>query len=273
MARWGAALVAPALAALLAGCGTFTAGGDAANSTTGTGAGSVRVAAASDLRFALDELLEEFAVDHPDIDVEVAYGSSGNFASQLANGAPFDVFLSADTLYTGYLEEEGVTLPDSAFEYAVGRLVVWAPTEGNLRIAEDGMAALTDPGVRKVAVANPEHAPYGRAAMAALEHAGVLEEVEPKLVYGENIAQTAEFVVSGGADAGIIALSLAVAPAMEGRGEMYEIPLDTFPRLNQGGVIMERAEDPEAARVLTGYLTGEEGRDLLERYGFHLPGH
>ena len=152
-----------------------------------------------------------------------------------------------------------------------GRLVVWVPTASRIPV-DRGFPSLTSPEVRKIAIANPRHAPYGRAAEAALRSQGVYDAVKDKLVFGENVAQTAQFVQSGAADAGIIALSLAVAPAMAREGRYFEVPLEAYPRVEQGGIVLGRAKDPEAARALRDFVLGQDGRAILKRYGFSLPG-
>lgn len=229
------------------------------------------VAAASDLKFAMDELVGAFGKARPDIVISVSYGSSGNFLSQISNGAPFDLLFSADIEYPRRLAEAGLAPKGSEFPYAVGRIVVWVPAASRIPV-ERGLQALTAPEVRRIAIANPRHAPYGRAAEAALRAVGVYEAVKDKLVFGENVAQTAQFVQSGAADAGIIALSLAVAPALAKEGRYSEVPLDAYPRMDQGGIILSRARDLEAARAFRGFVLGSEGRATLGRYGFFLPG-
>ncbi|MFD5140591.1 molybdate ABC transporter substrate-binding protein [Streptomyces sp. NPDC058378] len=276
MKRTGA-LIAGLLAAAVAvtGCGTdgdAPAKPDAGRNEAGAASKVVKVAAASDLKFALDDVLKDFHKDNPNTKVEVSYGSSGNFATQLSNGAPFDVFLSADTSYPKKLEEAGLTVAGSQFDYAVGRLVVWADKGRKFGIEAEGLKKLTDPSIRKVAIANPEHAPYGKAAVAALKSAGVYEEVEPKLVMGDNIAQAAEFVTSGNADAGVIALSLSKAGPMKDKGDVAEVDLESYPRINQGGVIMKKASDAEAAKTFTAYLGSAKAHTVLKSYGFFLPG-
>ncbi len=235
-------------------------------------ASKVSVAAASDLKYALDELIVEFEKAHPNIDVEPTYGSSGNFFAQLSNKAPFDIFLAADIDYPRKLIEQGQADKESEFLYAIGHLVVWVRNESPLDVTGQGMQALVDPSVRKIAIANPKHAPYGRAAEAALKHLGVYEQVQDRLVLGENIAQTAQFVESGAADVGIIALSLAMAPAMKEKGRYWNVPLDAYPRLEQGGAILNWAKDREATNSLRSFVTSEQGRNTLQRYGFQLPG-
>lgn len=232
--------------------------------------GMVRIAAAADLKFALEEVGAELAETRPDITLATTYGSSGTFLQQLSNGAPFDLFLSADMSYPEQLVEAGLAGAADLFPYAVGRLVVWAPV-GSPVDPSRGVAALADPAARKVAIANPEHAPYGRAAVAAMQTAGVYDAVADRLVLGENVAQAAEFVVSGNAQVGIVALSLALAPSMADRGAFSEVPLDTYPTIEQGGVVMASAQAPAAARAVRDYLTGDEGTRVLRRYGFYLP--
>ena len=231
----------------------------------------VRIAAASDLNAALSDLITRFSPAHG-IDVSVSYGSSGMFYAQLVNRAPFDLFLSADVTYPKQLAERGLTLPGSEFTYGVGRLVLWTPASSTLDVEHTGLRALTSPSVRHVAIANPDHAPYGRAAIAALDHAGLADAVRPKLVFGENVAQALQFVQSGSAEAGVVALSLAVAPAVKEQGRWFEIPLDAYPRIEQGGVILQWASDAAAARAFRTFLLSDEAGAILERSGFFLPG-
>ena len=232
----------------------------------------VRVAAAADLKFALDEVGEAFHRRHPDITLQVSYGSSGNFFAQLSNRAPFDIFFSADVDYPRKLIEQGLAAQDTAFSYAVGRLVIWAPRASRTALERLGMQALVDPSVRKIAIANPKHAPYGRAAEAAMKTLGVYEKVREQLVYGENIAQTAQFIQTGSADIGIIALALALAPILKAEGQYWEVPLDAYPRIEQGGVILSWAMDVAAAQDLRAFVLGTEGKAVLRRYGLFLPG-
>jgi molybdate transport system substrate-binding protein len=232
----------------------------------------VRVAAAADLKFALDEISEAFHRRYPDITLQVSYGSSGHFFAQLSNRAPFDMFFSADVDYPRKLIEQGLAAQDTAFSYAVGRLVIWVPRTSRIAVEHLGMQALVDPMVRKIAIANPKHAPYGRAAEAAMKTFGVYEKVREQLVYGENIAQTAQFIQTGSADIGIIALSLALAPTLKEAGRYWEVPLDAHPRIEQGGVILSWATDVAAAQDLRAFVLGAEGKAVLHRYGFFLPG-
>lgn len=236
-----------------------------------TSAAELSVAAAADLKFALDELVAEFNTNHPSVSVKVTYGSSGNFYAQLLNKAPFDLFFSADVAYPRKLAEAGLALDTKVFLYAVGRIVLWVPNQSQIDVKKLGMQSLLASSVQKIAVANPEHAPYGRAAVAAMKSLGVFEKAEPKLVFGENIAQTAHFVQSGAADMGIIALSLAIAPPMRDTGRFWEIPLGSYPKMEQGGMIVKGGRDPQVARVFRDFVLGNHSRDVLKRYGFSLP--
>src|SRR5262245_45762619 len=211
------------------------------------GGEGVRVAAAADLKFAVEDVVAAFRRERPDVPVTVTYGASGSFFAQLSNRAPFDMFLSADVEYPRKLIEQGLADKDSAFLYAVGHLVVWVPNASPLDVEKVKAEALLEPSVKKIALANPRHAPYGRAAATALKSLGVHDRVEGKLVYGENVAQAAQFVHTGSADAGVIALSLALAPPMRDRGRYWEVPLSAHPRLDQGGVILNWARDRQAA--------------------------
>jgi molybdate transport system substrate-binding protein len=231
----------------------------------------VTVAAAADLKFALDEVVTAFQKEHPDIQVRVTYGSSGKLFAQLHNHAPFDLFFSADMDYPRRLLDEGLASQDGGFIYAVGHLVIWVPRDSPIAIEKLGMSALLDPSVRKIAIANPKHAPYGRAAEAALKAAGLYDKVHERLVYGENVVQTAQFVQTGSADVGLIALSLALAPGLEARGRYWEIPASGYPRLEQGGAIMSWAKNPRAAEALRDFVLGTQGKAILRRYGFFLP--
>ncbi|HEX7569991.1 MAG TPA: molybdate ABC transporter substrate-binding protein [Verrucomicrobiae bacterium] len=239
--------------------------------TTSLHAGQITVAAAADLKFALDELTAEFHTNQPGISVKVTYGSSGSFYTQLQNQAPFDIFFSADVAYPRKLVAAGLALDTNVFLYAVGRIVVWVPKASPVDIEKLGIQSLFAPSVQKIAIANPKHAPYGVAAMAAMKSLGVYDQAEPKLVFGENVAQTVQFVESGAADIGVIALSLAVAPQMRDSGRYWEIPLNAYPKMEQGGIIMNWTKEAEAARAFRDFVLGQHGRAVLKRNGFFLP--
>ncbi len=229
---------------------------------------SLRIAAASDLRFALPDIVAAFERLHPEATVTVTYGSSGNFFAQLSNEAPFDLFLSADSAYPWQLVEQGRAKPGADFGYATGHIVLWTPKGSPLDIEKKGIEILGDPSVQKIAIANPRTAPYGRAAVAALHSLGVYEAVESRLVYGENVALTAQMVESGAADVGIIALSLVVAPAMQGKGRHWLIPETSHPPIEQAGVILSWAQDAALADAFRDYLLSGAGADVLRQFGF-----
>jgi molybdate transport system substrate-binding protein len=223
-------------------------------------AANLRVAAASDLKFVLDEIIAAYTTTEP-IDVKASYGASGNLFAQIQNGAPFDVFLSADTNYPRRLIESGHAT--NFFLYAEGHLALWALKSSPLDVEKLGLQALLDPSVRKIAIANPAHAPYGRAAVVALKEAGAYDRVADSLVFGENVGQTAQFVQSGGADVGIIALSLACSPAMREKGKHFEIPS----ALPQGGAIITRAQNRAAADKFRDFLSSVKAKSILASYG------
>ncbi len=231
----------------------------------------MRVAAASDLRFAMDELVGSWAAANPGIAVEPSYGSSGNFLAQIQEGAPFDIFFSADAEYPRELEKAGLAERGSTQVYGIGQIVLWVPTDSDLDVKRRGLEALTDPSVGTVAIANPEHAPYGRAAVAAMKAAGVYDAVLPKLVLGENVSQAAQFVESGTAEAGVFALSLAIAPVLRDKGRYALIAIESYPRLEQGAVVIASAAGPEAARRFLDFVLAPDGREVLDRYGFLPP--
>ena len=230
----------------------------------------LKVAAASDLTFAFKDVAARFQ-DQTGNRVRLTYGSSGNYFAQIQNGAPFDLFFSADLNYPKKLETAGLIEPGTIYEYASGKLVMWVPNSSKLDLSR-GLAALLDPRIRKIAIANPEHAPYGSAAVAAMRNAGIYDDVKGKLVLGENISQTAQFVQSGNADVGILALSLALAPAMKDSGRFVEIPTTEYPPLIQAAVILKSSLNKEAAKQFLKFLKEPGTVALMERYGFSIPG-
>jgi molybdate transport system substrate-binding protein len=229
----------------------------------------VRVAAAADLKFALDSLIARFAKEHPTIAVQVTYGSSGSMHAQLRQRAPYDIYLSADIAYPRDLVSRGVGSRRDMFAYATGRLVVWVPNTSTLDVERLGLRALE--GARRIAIANPRHAPYGRAAEAAIRSAGIWDRVGRRLVLGENVAQAAQFVQSGAADAGVIAKSVAVSPEMRRAGRSWDVPESLHPPIEQGGLILPWAVARDAAVLFQQYLVGRPGRELLSSYGFGPP--
>lgn len=227
----------------------------------------ITIAAAADLKFPMEEIVVLFKSTHPAAQIETIYGSSGNFSTQIRQGAPYDLYFSADIAYPRALRAEGFAASEVQ-AYGVGRIVLWSQSRdaGKMTLAD-----LTDPSILKIAIANPQHAPYGKRAEEALKAAGVWEKVEPKLVYGENIAQTAQYVQSGNAQVGIIALSLALGPELARQGSYALIPDKLHQPLEQGFIITRRAADNLLARVFTRFMASKEARNIMGRYGFALP--
>jgi len=228
------------------------------------------IAAASDLNFAFKTLVADFE-KATGTHVRLSLGSSGNFFSQIQHGAPYDLYFSADIRYPQKLEQSGHAVPGSLYKYAIGRIVVWTPKSSPVPVMQSGMDALLDPSIKKIAIANPKHAPYGRAAIAAMEHFKIYDRVKEKLVLGENISQAAQFVESGSADIGIIALSLALAPAMKEVGQSWEIPTVAHAPLEQGAIIVAGTKNQQGAKAFLDFLKGPEGRQVMAGYGFVLP--
>jgi molybdate transport system substrate-binding protein len=250
---------------ILAIVAMLISGGAAAR---GQGA-QISVAAAADMTFALAEISKEYeAQTHNKL--KIIYGSSGNFFSQIQNGAPFDVFLSADLEYPRKLQAAGLVDPGTLFRYAIGAIALWCPSDLDLDPKAANWKVLMDPRVQKIAVANPAHAPYGRAGLAALKKAGIYDQVQAKLVYGENISQAAQFVQSGNAQVGIIALSLALSQPMKS-GRTWEIPGDMHEPIVQAAVVLKRAKDKAGARSFINFLKSDVARGILVDYGFTFP--
>ena len=230
---------------------------------------TLTIAAAADLTFAFKELAPQFEQATGD-KVKLSFGSSGNFYAQIRNGAPYDLFFSADSGYPKKLAAAGLAEPGTIYEYAVGKIVLWVLNSSSLDVTK-GLAILTDASVRKIAIADPAHAPYGVAAVAALKNDKLYDTVRPKLVEGENIAQTAQFVQSGAADIGILALSLALAPTMQKQGRYELIPAKLYPPIAQAGVILKSSKEKQAAEEFIKFMEKPETLQLMRRYGFVIP--
>ena len=229
---------------------------------------TLRIAAASDLQFVLPELAAQYE-KQSGAKLAVTYGSSGNLFAQIQNGAPFDLLFSADISYPGKLLAAHLADSGSIQVYAIGRLVLWLPPDSPLGPA-GGLKILLDPRIQKIAIANPEHAPYGHAAVAALQRAGLYNQLKPKLVLGENISQAAQFVQSGSAQAGFLALSLASSPALQS-GKRWEIPADQYPPVEQASVLLSASPNKATAAGFRAFLKTPGARSIFERYGFFLP--
>ena len=230
----------------------------------------VVVAAAADLQFVMPSLVGAFEAKHPGFHVDVVTGSSGTFFAQLQRGAPFDVFLSADVDYVDRLVAAGLADASSRFVYGNGRLVLYVHDASLL--STGGIDIVGGPRVGRLALANPRHAPYGRAAEAALKRLGLYESARAKFVFGENVAQTTQFVDSGAADAGFTALAIALSPALRGRGAWVEVPPTAYPPIVQGGCVLKGAAHERAARAFRAFLVGDEARELLSKAGFVVDG-
>jgi molybdate transport system substrate-binding protein len=228
---------------------------------------SLTIAAASDLKFALDEIVERYRVEHPTAQIAVVYGSSGKFHTQIQQGAPYDLYFSADIEFPRALSKAGFAASPLR-GYAMGRIVLWS---ARLDASQMTMASLTDPQIRRIAIANPQHAPYGKRAVEALKAAGIWAQVESKLVYGDNIAHATQFVETGNAQVGITALSLALNPNLAAAGGYWLIPETLHQPLEQAFIITKRAADNALAHDFANYLSGGAARAVMTRYGFALP--
>jgi molybdate transport system substrate-binding protein len=251
--------------ALLAACIVLGATAGWAQQTKS--AAEITVAAAADLSTALKEIGERYE-HNTGVKVRLSVGASGALTQQIENGAPFDLFFSADMDYPRQLIAAGDADGASLYQYAVGELVLWVPANSPLNVEHQGMNVLLVSSVKKIAIANPQHAPYGRAAMAALKHAGVYDRVADRLVLGENVAQAAQFVESGNAQIGLVALAHAVAPGMRNIGRYWEVPAEDYPPLAQGVVMLSRSTHKKEATQFLEYIKTKEVADLLQKYGF-----
>lgn len=235
--------------------------------TTHAHAEKIMVAAAADLKFAMDEIVTNYSQTHSGDEVAVAYGSSGKFHTQIQQGGPYHLYFSADISYPRELEKLGLTA-SQVTPYALGRVVLWSPT---LDATKMNLESLLDPQIIRIAIANPKHAPYGKRAVEALKSLGLWEKVQGKLIYGENIAQTAQFVQTGNAQVGIVALSMAMNPELAKAGGYYLIPDSLHLPLEQGYVITKRGEGSELAKRFSAYLQSSSARTIMVKYGFTLP--
>jgi molybdate transport system substrate-binding protein len=231
---------------------------------------TITVAAAANLKLAAEELKRGFEAQTPGVEVALTFGASGTFFSQIQNGAPFDLFLSADREYPAKVIAAGLGAAADERVYALGRLVAWLPAGSSVDLAGKGLEALADPEVKKIAIANPAVAPFGRATIAALEAAGVLDRVKPKLVMGTSVAQAAQFATTGAADVAFIPWSLAFGKELAA-GRVVQVPEALYPRIEQSGIVLSTSAEPAQARAFLSFVTGEKGRAILARYGYGLP--
>jgi molybdate transport system substrate-binding protein len=251
------------LATLLVVSGVTTSQSQSANR-------EINVAAAADLSTVLQEVATNYE-KRTGVAVKLSFGASGALTQQIQNGAPFDVFFSADMDYPRQLITGGQADGATLYRYAVGKLVLWVPKDSPLDVEHKGMDVLLDPSVKKISIANPQHAPYGRAAVAALKHYGLYEKVTGQLVLGENISQAAQFVESGNAQVGFVALAHAIAPSMQDKGKYWMVPTEAYPPLDQGAVLISRSSHKQDAAAFLEYIKTTEVSALLKRYGFSIP--
>lgn len=230
----------------------------------------VTVAAAANLKGAAEDVKKAFEAEHPGVEVALTFGASGAFLAQLRNGAPFDVFLSADREYPAKLVAARLAAPADERVYAVGKLAAWVPPGSRLDLRGRGLAALADPAVRRIAMANPAVAPFGRATEAALRAAGVHEAVKDKLVLGTSASQAAQFATTGAADVAFLPYSLALGRELAG-GTVVLVPEALYPRIEQSGVVLSAAREPDLARAFLAFLGGAQARAILARWGYGLP--
>ena len=231
--------------------------------------GTVTVAAASDLQTVLPVLAAAFE-RKTGITAAITFGSSGNFFAQIQNGAPFDVFFSADADYPRRLATSGHVDPATVYEYATGRLVIWTRGDGGVDIGS-GLQSLQQGRIKRIAIANPATAPYGRAAVAALQSAGVYEAVRPKLVFAENLAQAAQLAESGNADVALIGHALAADRRLKSVGHFVDVPARAHPPIVQAVAIVSSARNATQARALLDYVKGGEARAIFQSFGFEVP--
>jgi molybdate transport system substrate-binding protein len=226
----------------------------------------MRIAAASDLRYALDDIVNLYREVRPDVAIEVIYGSSGKMTTQITNGAPYDIFFSADIAFPQQLRNKGLTTTEPAV-YAIGRIVIWSNI---LNAADLTLEDLTSEAITRIAIAQPSHAPYGLRAKEAMQSTGVWDAVQSKLVFGENIAHTAQMTESGAAQVGIIALSLAKFPDLA-RYDHYLIDDTLHNPLTQGYVVTRRGGNKPEALAFAAFMATDKVHDVMTRYGFVIP--
>jgi molybdate transport system substrate-binding protein len=235
---------------------------------TATQAEQITVAAAADLKYAMAEIAANFKKANPEDEVNVTFGSSGMFNTQIQHGAPFDLFFSADIAYPRQMVKLGLAASDVR-PYAIGRIVLWS---SSLDMSKVTLASLAEASITRIAIANPKHAPYGKRAEESLRATGVWDKVEPKLVFGENVSQAAQFVDTGNAQVGIIALSLALNPELQKRGKYILIDDKLHQPLEQGYIITKRATGSKLALRFADYMASPSARAVMTRFGFILPG-
>jgi molybdate transport system substrate-binding protein len=227
---------------------------------------TINIAAAADLRFVLDQAAKEFKISNPGVNVEIIYGSSGNLYQQIVNQAPFDIFFSADISFPKKLDSLGLTATKPKL-YAIGHLVMWSSSQD----VSKGIELLKNTDIKKIAIANPRLAPYGKRAVECLKYYGMESQLQNKIVEGENVSQAAQFVLTGNAEVGLIALSLVLAPEMKTKGKYFLIDEKSYSELDQGYVILKNSASNNNVIKFTRFIESEKFRTLFAAYGFKLP--
>jgi molybdate transport system substrate-binding protein len=233
-------------------------------------ASELTIAAAADLSSALKDIGDTFE-KNTGVHLRLSFGASGALTQQIENGAPFDLFFSADMGYPQQLIKDNQAESSSLYEYAVGKLVLWVPADSPLDVKNKGIQVLLDASVKKISIANPQHAPYGRAAVEALKHVGLYDRLSDRFVIGENISQAAQFVESGNTQAGFVALAHAAAPSMQGKGKYWIVPADYYSELAQGVVIVSHSSHKKEAEQFLQYFKTKPISETLQKYGFTIP--
>ena len=231
---------------------------------------TIAVAAAANLKAAAEELKKGFEAERADVEVALTLGASGTFFAQIENGAPFDLFLSADREYPAKVVAAGLGRAEDERVYAFGKLVAWLPPGSKVDLDRKGLAALAEPGVKRIAIANPAVAPFGRATEAALRSAGIHEAVKGKLVLGTSVGQTAQFATTGAVDVAFLPLSLVFGRELEA-GRIVPVAEELYPRIAQSGIVLAASREADLAREFLAFVTGEKGRAILAKYGYGLP--
>ncbi len=230
---------------------------------------NLTIAAASDMTYCLPELVNEFQASNPNSEIKILFGASGSLFAQIKNGAPFDIYMSADMQYPSELANAGAADKASLLSYARGHLMLW--TANPTLSLDKGLIGLKQADIKHIAIANPETAPYGRAARAALQQAKLWDDLKPLLVFGDNISQTLQYAETGNADVAILSRSLALSPRMAGKGHAQPIPESMYPPLNQGLVITNKGSVNPLSTKFAKFMQSDKAKSILERFGFSTP--
>ena len=233
-------------------------------------AGEVKIVAASDLTYALKELKKRYLATHTDDKISLSLGSSGKAYTQILHGAPYDIYFSADMGYVEKLYKRGFTA-EKPKVYAYGRIGIWVPKSKGID-ANRGIDTLLNPKIKKISIANPRHAPYGRAAVDALKNRGIYNKISDKLILGENVSQAVQFAMSGASDAAVAPLSLVSSTQMKNSGTFYLFPSDWHKPIIQGYALLKKSEKNGSAKAFEEFVNSPEARKIFEKYGFKIPG-